>query len=136
TTRDHVGVQIDCAGLVVRMLDAPGLRTGAGAVEAEAQELAHEEIAAADLLLVCQDAQTEPAPLELPPPRGQQQRLSVATRADLAAGVPTWRADVVTSAHTGEGIDTLAAAVRAALLPPGDLAHPGRWRFWEWHRPS
>jgi hypothetical protein len=132
TTRDHVGVLLDCAGLVVRVLDAPGLRTGAGSAEAEAQDLAREVIAAADLLLMCFDAAAGPRPLNLPAPRDPgQQRLMIATRADLAgAGSPAWRADVVTSAQTGAGVEALAGAIREALLPAADLTHPGRWLFW------
>lgn len=129
TTRDHVGALLDCAGLVVRVLDAPGERTGAGAIESEAQELAREVIAAADLLLVCFDAGAGPRALTLPagPPR-----LRIATRADL--GEPNaevaWEVDLVTSAETGQGLDALAAAVRDALVPPADLADPRPWRFW------
>ncbi len=129
TTRDHVGALLDCAGLVVRVLDAPGERTGAGAIESAAQELAREAIAAADLLLVCFDAGAGPRDLSLP---AGPLRLRIATRADL--GEPdaevAWDADLVTSAETGQGLDALATAVRDALVPPTDLADPRPWRFW------
>src|SRR5690606_15045162 len=99
-----------------------------GAIEAEAQNLAREAIARADLLLVCFDARAGPPPQPLDLPDGPQ-RLTLATRIDLVR--PHWPADASTSAHTGEGLSVLAAAIRDTLLPPADLAHPGRWRFWE-----
>jgi len=55
-------------------------------------------------------------------------------RADLKMGSKTdlarrSGADINVSAKTGEGLHALVSAVRDHLVPPGDLTHPGPWRF-------
>jgi len=63
TTRDHVGVTLDLAGLVVRYVDTPGVRDAADVIEHEATDLAMALATSADLLLLCGD------PAHLPPAR-------------------------------------------------------------------
>ncbi|MFG0284342.1 MAG: GTPase [Phycisphaerales bacterium JB039] len=124
TTRDHVGALVECAGLVVRLLDAPGERAGAGAVEAAAQALARDAIAQADLRLLCVDAASGPLAGRI-----QAQDLVVATRRDR--GAPAGPVDVQTSALTGAGLPELARGIRDRLVPPEALGDPRPWRFWE-----
>ncbi len=127
TTRDHVGVQIDLAGLVVRFVDMPGQRLGAGPLETQAQLAASELIRVADLVLRCGDGSTPP--IETPVPNGGDRTITVALRSDL--GVPVlWDPDVVTSARTGTGIDELAGLIRSRLVPDAALRDPRPWRFW------
>jgi tRNA U34 5-carboxymethylaminomethyl modifying GTPase MnmE/TrmE len=116
TTRDHVGVRLDLAGLVVHYVDTPGLRDGqpTDTIEGQAVALALAVAARADLILLCRDAAT-PFPA-LPTAVASRLTLRVGLRADLgpAAGV-----DVAVSARTGEGMAGVVAAVKGALLPAG-----------------
>jgi tRNA U34 5-carboxymethylaminomethyl modifying GTPase MnmE/TrmE len=123
TTRDHVGVLIDLAGLVVRWVDTPGLGRGGDAIEREAEELARDVARRADLVVACGDAGSRAPAVE-----SQADRLTVATRADL--GRPGWGFDAAVSAVTGMGVPELVARIRDTLVPPGALAYPGPWRFW------
>ncbi len=123
TTRDHVGATLELAGLVVHWVDTPGRRDTSG-VEAQAILAAEPVIEAADLVLGLGDARS-------PDPRSVMSRtpdLVVASKGDL--GLPGWACDLTISAVTGEGIDTLVARVRDALVPPSDLDSPEPWRFW------
>lgn len=123
TTRDHVGVMIDMAGLVVRYVDTPGLGRHGDAIEAEAEELARRVAASADLLLSCGDAGA--APVEIEPRAGV---LRVALRSDL--GRAGWSHDAAVSARTGAGLTELVALVRETLVPVGALADACPWKFW------
>jgi tRNA modification GTPase len=123
TTRDHVGVMIDMAGLVVRYMDTPGLGRRADAIEVEAEELARRIAASADLVLSCGDAGAEPPAVSSGAPT-----LRAALRSDL--GRATWPHDAAVSARTGAGMTDLVALVREALVPAAALADPRPWRFW------
>lgn len=126
TTRDHVGVMLDLAGLVVRYVDTPGVRDGAPDVEAEAGRIARDVLARADLILLCCDSQSElieiaqlPTAIDL---------LRVGLRCDL--GSPANGVDVEVSVRQPETIARLVAAIRERLIPATSLADPGPWRFW------
>jgi tRNA U34 5-carboxymethylaminomethyl modifying GTPase MnmE/TrmE len=139
TTRDHVGVTLNLAGLVVRAIDTPGLREvdPAASIEHEAIELAMQIAARADLVVLCGDAFNPPA-LHLPASRmpGQvtpgrlspgQARIMLATRRDL--GEASFDADVRVSATSGEGIAELVALIRERLVP-ASMLDDRPWRFW------
>lgn len=122
TTRDHVGALIDMAGLVVRYIDSPGIREGAGAAEGEAVELAAAVARRADLVLSCGDALHAPL-------RGQEGRTMVlGLRSDL--GGPEWACDQAVSARTGYGLTNLVQKVRDRLVPPEMRTDPAAWVFW------
>lgn len=124
TTRDHVGVLIDMAGLVVRWVDTPGVRADADTFERDAAVLAAELAGRADLLVVVGDATAPPPEL----PASSAPRLRVQTRRDMApAG---WPQDLAVSAYTGEGISVLVHAVRDRLVPQDVMDDPRPWRFW------
>lgn len=123
TTRDHVGVLVDMAGLVVRYVDTPGIRAAADPVEQEAASLADALAGSADLILACGDATATPP---TPGPPGQA-RMTVATRLDL--GTPAWDFDAGVSAADGRGVAELVAAVRERLVPAAALEDPAPWRF-------
>lgn len=125
TTRDHVGVTLELAGLTVRYLDLPGFGPPRDELDAAAQALARTAAAGADLVLRCRD------PLNQAPAwsGGEGQSvLEVGLRADL--GTITGAAACV-SVKLGEGLASLVTAVREALVPGADLADPGPWMFWE-----
>ncbi|MBL8875685.1 MAG: 50S ribosome-binding GTPase [Phycisphaerae bacterium] len=126
TTRDHVGVMLNLAGLVVRYVDTPGMREGAPDVEVEAVRLVRELLARADLILLCTDGSTR-----LVAPTGARpgaKVLRVGLRSDL--GPPSERVDLAVSVRRGESIAELVRASREQLVPAAVLAAPGPWRFW------
>jgi hypothetical protein len=137
TTRDHVGVSLNLAGLVVRYIDTPGIgrlaptdRPEQDGLDAEAQQIAHRVAAAADLLLLCAD----PTSAFLTRPTPAANVLCVALRADL--GPPPVGADLRVSVRDNSGLDVLVAAIKDRLIPPALLADPRAWRFWPMNPPS
>jgi len=124
TTRDHVGVTLDLAGLVVRYVDTPGLRESDDPIERDAARLSVGVASRADLILRCGDATALP-------PTGSSDcpSLTVALRVDR--GLPQWPHDVRTSAAHGEGLYTLAQLARDTLVPPSAIADPTPWCFWK-----
>lgn len=126
TTRDHVGVMLDLAGLVVRYVDTPGVRDGAPAAEAEAARIAREVAERADLILLCCDAGS--LPVDVAGFARAPNVLRVGLRSDL--GLPCGPVDVEVSVRRPESLSPLVDAVRERLVPGAALAHPGPWRFW------
>lgn len=133
TTRDHVGVEIECGGLVVKLVDTPGRREGATAEERAAAEIAMQFVQSADLLLIAADARGAGPDAALAALGEGRPALRVALRTDLGAdlGPATWEADVSTSAASGAGLEVLVGAIREALSPACLLGERRRWRFWD-----
>jgi len=116
TTRDWVGHLANLDGLPVLMVDTPGLRQSADTIEQAAIARAQTQIGKADVIVVLLDAAR--------PMDEEQQRVVTAhpgaivalNKSDLAA--PGQRAAagwLPLSAQSGEGVPTLAAAIRAQL---------------------
>lgn len=130
TTRDHVGVSLNLAGLVVHYIDTPGigpLRATAfpeqDALDRDAQRLALEVAATADLLLLCAD----PTTTFLPTTPNVPTTLRVCLRSDLGSVHP--EADIALSVRNNTGLDLLTTALRDALVPPRLLADARAWAF-------
>ena len=121
TTRDHVGVMLDLAGLVVRWMDMPGERRADDALEARARELARSTASGASLVLRCADATTG-----FDDEKDDPSVIRVGTKLDIA---PVDSARVQTSAATGEGLGALARLVRSSIVPRKHLESEGIWRF-------
>lgn len=119
TTRDAVGVLVDCAGLVVRWVDTPGF-DGVGSAR-----LIEDAVRSADLVLSCRDATSvEPGPDIAP----EMPVIEVVTRADRgSSGGDGLR----TSALERSGLTSLVRAIRQTLVPDAALGDPRPWRFWE-----
>lgn len=142
TTRDHVGVHLDLAGLRVRWLDTPGLRDFADPIEADAIDLALAVANSADLLVVCSDlADRAPFTPTYTPPHTPPRlaaflastsvpRLAVGLRADLSRAPAPAAPALAISIHDRASLDALAARVRDTLLGTS-LGDPGAWRFWD-----
>jgi tRNA modification GTPase len=126
TTRDHVGVMLDLAGLVVRYVDTPGLREGAGPLELLAVEGAMEVATRADLLLLCTDATAQP--VQLPIALEDKAHLTVALRSDL--GAPSVKTDATVSVARSEGPAELVMAMRERLVPAAMQREQRPWKFW------
>ncbi len=132
TTRDHVGVMVNMAGFVVRLLDLPGEREDAPEIEREAMLLATRLARGADLTLWCGDQTRRPEDSGRKPHnesdgRGPALRLSL--KADL--GDCQWQSDHCIAAHAGFGLAELVATIRDCLISPAALADTRPWRFWE-----
>jgi len=110
TTRDHVVARVDMAGLVVDLLDTPGLRASDDEIERAARRLAERAIGAADLIVSLAAPGHEWAPVT---PSSAQEALRVGAKSDLGA---RGDADACVSALTGAGIDALRRTIRDALL--------------------
>lgn len=134
TTRDHVGVSLDLAGLVVRYIDTPGVgpigspHDPDGVSDREAQAIALRIAADADLLLLCADATCDFLPPPPTPTIGAREILRVGLRADL--GPPPTPCDVSVSVRNTTGLEGLTRAIRDRLVPPALLADPRAWAFW------
>jgi hypothetical protein len=126
TTRDHVGVTLDLAGLVVRWIDTPGIAaTPSSSIDAAAQELALRAAAPADLLLLCADST---APF-LTSPHPAIPALHIGLRADL--GPPAAGGEALpVSIHRPQSLELLVSTIRDALVPPAAISDPGPWHFW------
>lgn len=127
TTRDHVGVMLDLGGLVVRYVDTPGIREGAGTIEREAVRVAVEVARSADLVIRCGDFTRPPIEMEELGIAGVRS-VVLALRSDLG-GVP-WRHDAAVSARNGAGIAELVAMMRETLVPKGMIESEEAWAFW------
>lgn len=161
TTRDHVGVRLNLAGLEVQYVDCPGWRVNADEPRTETEHIEHAaEIASrrivrdADLVLSCGDpvsgflSETRTARAngvaraEAPP------MLRVLLRADLESPAssdsmdskadpvesPRWSArtfDHRISVHRGEGLEDLVAAMVCRLVSDEALCDSGVWAFWD-----
>jgi len=130
TTRDHVGVLIDLAGLVVRFVDAPGISDPAcndrseAEIQREAQSHALALARQADLLLLCADACSEFIVPEWPP----NDQLRLALRSDL--GLPAAPFDCAVSVMAAESVPPLVDALRERLVPTPLRNQQLAWRFW------
>lgn len=143
TTRDHVGVTLDLAGLTVRWLDLPGIGLeGGGEVDRRSVELGLRAALAAELVVMIGDAQHGFA--QVPAVLASTPRLWVASRCDLGrarppagGGEPSAAVAIETDARGGviraRGVEALVGAVRASLVPPeAELAGAaGPWVWWE-----
>lgn len=131
TTRDHVGVLIDCAGLVVRLIDTPGVDVGGATsdIQRQSQAIAGDLAAAADLIIECGDAASGFLPAASSDGQGPPATVvRAALRADL--GVPHAPHDLAVSVRYRSGLDRLVALSRERLIPASTLADPRPWAFW------
>lgn len=129
TTRDHVGVHLNLADLVVRYLDAPGIDVHPAGVLpelAEAQASALHAAQHADLILLCADARSNKLPASLLP---NVPTIRVGLRADL--GPPPGGCDALTSVRDQRGLSDLTSLIRDRLVPPSLLADTRKWVFWD-----
>lgn len=141
TTRDHVGVTLDLAGLAVHLIDSPGwtalIDSLLDPIQRQSQEISRRITEGADLILHCGDPISGFLPASAgiagnasPPPH----IIRVLLRSDLAGeqgSIEPGPADVSTSVRRGIGLDSLVLAIREALVPAATLDDPGAWKFWD-----
>lgn len=116
TTRDYVSAEAVVAaswgGVLVELVDTPGLRETSDEIEAAAQALARPVRESAALRMLVLDASrplvnTECEELSRPDPL----RLIVWNKSDVASGPPRDCGDAVVSARTGQGVSELGELV-------------------------
>jgi tRNA modification GTPase len=120
TTRDFVTETVDIDGIRLELVDTAGVRDTTDAVEIEGVSRARRAWATADLVLVVVDSATrlDGDDVDLLDATAAVPRLIVANKADLPAAWDPAEIDVpivMVSSKTGEGLDALRAAIRAAL---------------------
>ena len=129
TTRDAIEVVIDEDPLPLRLVDTAGLRESEDVVERLGLAVSARWLARAQVVLVCgEDAGALGAADAAVAAAGGAVRILVRTKADLGAapGSTAPHAAVSVSTRTGEGLDALRAAIRAAVRtaypePPEEL---------------
>lgn len=115
TTRDALESLVDADPYPWRLIDTAGLRGTSDAVEQLGVEVSQRWLARADVALVCGASPADrAAALAAIQPRSGATVIRVHTMCDRHA--PGDGADVSVSAVTGEGLDALRAAIRAAAL--------------------
>jgi tRNA modification GTPase len=117
TTRDVVTAPTALNGWPVELADTAGFRSGDGLVERAAIGRAADQLAAADLVVWVVDGTWRSAPDEHPTQRAWPNVLCVYNKWDLVGRHRAAASGLVTSAVTGDGIDRLAAAITARLVP-------------------
>ena len=109
TTRDYVSQQVRCGRLEVELIDTAGIGSGAaGAIDAAAQDVAHQQTQQATLVVECRDA-SQPCPADQPG------SLRVVMKCDLAPDIDAADGAILTSSRTGQGIEELKRAIETAL---------------------
>jgi small GTP-binding protein len=116
TTRDWVGEIANVDGLAVMLVDTPGLRDTADAIEREAIERSREQVTGADLVLLVLDPTQPREPEQAALEREYSQALLFINKSDRA---PLWEAGgaiLRTVATTGAGVEALRDAIRRRFL--------------------
>jgi small GTP-binding protein len=126
TTRDYVSDESDIDGLIVHLLDTPGVRDTKDPIEQHAIRLAQEKVKSADLQIVLLDLTQDLNPQLAMIEQGHESRLLVGNKCDLVR--PTSAVDVRVRAGTGEGIDLLRRAIFARLMG-GDFSPANAYDF-------
>jgi len=116
TTRDTIEAQSDVLGWPVRYADTAGLRDADERLERMGIEVSRRYVAAADLVLLCVEADREATPDERRL-LGERPSLLVRSKADLS---PETEGDGLgVSAVTGAGLDRLREAIALRLFGDG-----------------
>ncbi len=132
TTRDTLEETLELGGIPVALIDTAGVRAAGDEVEAEGVRRARAAAGEADLVVLVLDASRslrddERETLAERFSGGVTETIVVANKIDLArsrgAGLP-WPSAIPISALTGEGLDALREAIRAALCGSGPREDP------------
>jgi small GTP-binding protein len=107
TTRDWVGEIANLDGLAVLLIDTPGVRDTEDPLERSAIARSVEVVRRADLVVQVIDASAPQPPIQRGP-----KNLVVLNKVDRAPATVDVKADVLTVATTGQGVETLRCAIR------------------------
>jgi len=110
TTRDYLVQRLELDGVAIDLVDTAGLRASADAIEGKAQKLGREQVAQADLVLLCMERGQARTAEEMELLRqGEPPVQAIETKCDLP-GVPSNLP--ACSAVTGEGLEALWELLR------------------------
>jgi len=121
TTRDVIDADWSYDGLLFTLTDTAGLRVTDDIIEAEGVKRSHKAVEDADLVLFLIDL-TDPAQLEKAHVHEFKSRypekavLTIGTKADLCADIPTEGYDMVISSKNELGIEDLKKRMKEAAL--------------------
>jgi tRNA modification GTPase len=129
TTRDWVGEVADVDGLAVTLLDTPGVRETADALERVAIERGRAEVGRADLVVLVLDASRPLDPEQAPLRAAYPGALTVVNKVDRPAAWDLAAVDAIrTVASSGEGVDGLRDEIRRRFGCLGlDESQPRPW---------
>jgi tRNA modification GTPase len=129
TTRDIVEVPLQLGGIAMRFADTAGLRGAAGdSIEAIGIDRANQAIESADIILWLGEVRDAPS---------HRRCLTIAAQADRHCGDAAWaagamHADLILSAHSGEGMallhDRIVALAKDLIPREGEAALHARQR--------
>ncbi len=121
TTRDYLIARIDLGGVACELADTAGTRTAPeeDAISLAAEAMADEQQQRAEIVLRCIDPTQADTGASAQTPSAVRQ-IIVVTKCDLApdsaqARAAPWESAVVTSSHTGAGVEALASRLRATI---------------------
>ncbi len=120
TTRDAVSAQTALDGWPVELTDTAGLREAADPLESAGIERAQQQIAAADQIVLVFDGAAPFTAHDAALLAAHHSAIAVINKIDLASEMAIGKelsAALRVSALTGEGLDTLCAAIVARLAP-------------------
>jgi tRNA modification GTPase len=128
TTRDWVGEKADIDGLLITLLDTPGIRTTDDALEATAIGRAGEQIRSADAIVLVLDATRLNDPEQNSLLDRFPKAIRVLNKADVACVPSTSRGGIPTVGTTGDGVDAVRGAIRSVFdCEPIDQYRPRWW---------
>lgn len=115
TTRDAIEAVLDLPGWPLRLVDTAGMCDTADIVEQLGIETSLRYLARAAIVLACVDSYKALDTVTRLREHTSAPIIVVATKSDLVAYSIQIAADVVVSAHTGEGLTTLLSVIEARL---------------------
>ena len=115
TTRDAIEAVLDLPGWPLRLVDTAGMRDTADVVEQLGIETSSRYLARAAIVLACVDSYEALDTVTRLREHTSAPIIVVATKSDLVSYSTQITADVVVSAHTGEGLTTLLSVIEARL---------------------
>jgi tRNA modification GTPase len=132
TTRDTLEETLDLEGIPVTVIDTAGVRLAGDAIEEEGVRRAHQAAGEADLVILVLDASRplrddERDVLTERTSGGRTGTIVVANKVDLTPPgfrQPPWAGAIPVSARTGEGLDSLRAAIHETLRGSGSRENP------------
>ena len=115
TTRDAIEAVLDLPGWPLRLVDTAGLRDTTDIVERMGVETSSRYLGRAAVVLACMDSLESAVALADLRDRTNAAIITVATKGELVSESVKTQADIVVSAHTGEGLSTLLEIVETRL---------------------
>jgi tRNA modification GTPase len=131
TTRDWVGEQANLDGLMIELVDTPGIRAADDPIESRAIDRAARQIDAADAVVLVLDLQRMRDPQQTQLAGRFPDAITVVNKIDLSqkpAAIESASQFIQTAATIGRGIDELRGAIRARFgCEPSDRSSPRIW---------